>query len=125
MPTFVGIYIYPDVEVLDFTGPYEVFTTATRLALRDGQPPPFSTSTIAARKGLVRARAGLVVQPNYNFANHPPIDLLIIPGGVVTSELENPEVVRWSYVPYHLYSVFPVLASRRILHTIQWGKHLL
>ena len=95
MPTFVGIYIYPDVEVLDFTGPYEVFSTATRLALRDGQPPPFSTSTIAARKGLVRARAGLVVQPNYNFANHPPIDLLIIPGGVVTSELENPEVVRW------------------------------
>ena len=83
MPTFVGIYIYPDVEVLDFTGPYEVFSTATRLALRDGQPPPFSTSTIAARKGLVRARAGLVVQPNYNFANHPPI------------ELENPEVVRW------------------------------
>lgn len=95
MPTFVGIYIYPDVEVLDFTGPYEVFSTATRLALRNGQPPPFSTSTVAARKGLVRARAGLVVQPNYNFANHPPIDLLIIPGGVVTSELENPEVVRW------------------------------
>ena len=62
MPTFVGIYIYPDVEVLDFTGPYEVFSTATRLALRNGQPPPFSTSTIAARKGLVRARAGLVVE---------------------------------------------------------------
>ena len=80
MPTFVGIYVYPDVEVIDFTGPYEVFTTATRLALRDGQPPPFSTSTIAARKGLVRARAGLVVQPNYNFANHPTIDLLIVPG---------------------------------------------
>jgi len=95
MPTFVGIYVYPDVEVLDFTGPYEVFTTATRLALRDGHPPPFSTSTIAARKGLVRARAGLVVQPNYNFANHPTIDLLIVPGGVVTNELENPEVVRW------------------------------
>lgn len=95
MPTLVGIYIYPDVEVLDFAGPYEVFSTATRLALRDGQPPPFSVSTIAARKGLVRARAGLVVQPNYNFANHPLIDLLIVPGGVVTSELENPEVVRW------------------------------
>lgn len=79
MPTAVGIYLYPDVEVLDFAGPYEVFTTATRVALRDGMPPPFSTATIAARKGLVRARAGLVVQPNFNFANHPPIDLLLFP----------------------------------------------
>lgn len=95
MPTSVGIYLYPDVEVLDFAGPYEVFTTATRVALREGMPPPFSTSTIAARKGLVRARAGLVVQPNYNFANHPPLDLLIVPGGVVQTELENPEVVQW------------------------------
>jgi len=95
MPTSVGIYLYPDVEVLDFAGPYEVFTTATRVALREGNPPPFSSFTIAARKGLVRARAGLVVQPNFNFANHPPIDLLIIPGGVVTAELENLEVVRW------------------------------
>lgn len=95
MPTFVGIYVYPDIEVLEFTGPYEVFTAATRVALRDGLPPPFTTSTIAARKGLVRTRAGLVVQPNYNFANHPAIDLLIIPGGVVANELENLEVVRW------------------------------
>jgi transcriptional regulator GlxA family with amidase domain len=58
-------------------------------------PPPFSTFTIAARKGLVRARAGLVVQPNFNFANHSPIDLLIVPGGVVIAELEKPEVIRW------------------------------
>jgi transcriptional regulator GlxA family with amidase domain len=95
MPTSVGIYLYPDVEVLDFAGPYEVFTTATRVALRENMPPPFSTFTIAARKGLVRARAGLVVQPNFNFANHSPIDLLIVPGGVVTAELEKPEVIRW------------------------------
>jgi transcriptional regulator GlxA family with amidase domain len=95
MPTSVGIYLYPDVEVLDFAGPYEVFTTANRVALRQGTPPPFTTSTIAARKGLVRARAGLVVQPNHNFANHPPLDLLIIPGGVVAAEMGKPEVVRW------------------------------
>ncbi len=95
MPTSVGIYLYPEVEILDFTGPYQVFSTATRLAVGGDMPPPFSTFTIAARKGLVRARGGLVVQPNYNFANHPAIDLLIVPGGVVNAELENPEVIRW------------------------------
>jgi putative intracellular protease/amidase len=30
----IGIYIYDEVEVLDFTGPYEVFTTAARVRMR-------------------------------------------------------------------------------------------
>lgn len=30
----VGIYLFPEIEVLDFAGPYEVFTTATRVAAR-------------------------------------------------------------------------------------------
>ncbi|RML64716.1 hypothetical protein APX70_07577, partial [Pseudomonas syringae pv. maculicola] len=34
MPLNIGIYVYDDVEVLDFAGPYEVFTTATRMHAR-------------------------------------------------------------------------------------------
>lgn len=30
----VGIFLFPEIEVLDFAGPYEVFTTATRVAAR-------------------------------------------------------------------------------------------
>ena len=30
----VGVFVFPDVEVLDFAGPYEVFTTAARVSLR-------------------------------------------------------------------------------------------
>ncbi|MBD1912940.1 DJ-1/PfpI family protein [Leptolyngbya sp. FACHB-8] len=93
----VGIYIFPDVEVLDFAGPYEVFTTASRVFKRANLslPEPFTVFTIAPQPSTIRARAGLVVQPDYTFANHPPIDLLLIPGGVVTKELETPDVVEW------------------------------
>lgn len=93
----VGIFVFDDVEVLDFAGPYEVFTTATRMhARRDGQAPPlFSVFTVAQTGANVRARAGLPVLPDFHFANHPPIDVLIIPGGVVNAELDKPGVARW------------------------------
>ena len=45
----VGIFVFPGVEVLDFAGPYEVFTTASRVHLRmhPETPPPFEVFTIA------------------------------------------------------------------------------
>lgn len=56
----VGIYLFDQVEVLDFAGPYEVFTTASRVALRREPmaPPHFHTFSVARVAGLVRARAG-------------------------------------------------------------------
>jgi transcriptional regulator GlxA family with amidase domain len=87
----VGIFIFDNVEVLDFAGPYEVFTTATRVA----KAPLFEVFTIAAGSDPVRARAGLLVCPDHALGAHPAIDLLIVPGGVVTAEMEKPEVIRW------------------------------
>ena len=43
----------------------------------------------------MRARAGLSVFPDYDFSHHPEINLLIIPGGVVTAELARHEVIQW------------------------------
>lgn len=93
----IGIYIFPDVEVLDFTGPYEVFTTASRVYLRmhPESPPPFEVFTIAQDKEATTARAGLSVLPDYATTSHPAIDLLIIPGGVVTGELNKAGVITW------------------------------
>ncbi len=93
----VAILVFPEVEVLDFAGPYEVFTTASRAHLLDlpGSAAPFSVFTVAREAGPVRARAGLVVIPDHDFTNHPPVDLLIIPGGVVTAELQTPAVAEW------------------------------
>jgi transcriptional regulator GlxA family with amidase domain len=85
------------VEVLDFCGPFEVFTTASRVLKRGNPalPEPFVVFTVAREAGPIRARAGLVVQPDYVFAEHPPIGVLLVPGGVVTAELRRPEVTAW------------------------------
>lgn len=93
----VGIYLFADVEVLDFAGPFEVFTTASRVFRKSSPtaPDPFTVCTIARGGGPVRARAGLEVRPDCSVDRHPPLDVLIVPGGVVTAELANPDVLRW------------------------------
>lgn len=93
----IGIYVYHGAEVLDFAGPYEVFTTATRVkAGRDSAAAPiFNVFLIAQGINPVQARANFTVQPHYSFEDHPFVDVLIIPGGIHTNELENLELMRW------------------------------
>lgn len=90
----VGIYLYDEVEVLDFAGPFEVFSVATRVAPRQ-TPPPFSVITLSADGGRIAARGRLGVAPAYGLDGHPDIDLLIVPGGVVDAELARPAVIDW------------------------------
>jgi len=93
----VGIYIYDEVEVLDFAGPYEVFSTAARVYQRQNRDRPklFDVITIAEQKGMIKVRGGLLVQPGFDIAQHPPLDVLIVPGGVVTAELQRETVIGW------------------------------
>ncbi|RML93374.1 DJ-1/PfpI family protein [Pseudomonas savastanoi] len=97
MPLNIGIYVYDDVEVLDFAGPYEVFTTATRMHARNSRDDRqlFNVFTIGRSTAPVRARAGLKVDPDFSINDHPAIDCLIVPGGVVTAELEKTDVIHW------------------------------
>jgi transcriptional regulator GlxA family with amidase domain len=93
----VGILLYDEVEVLDFAGPFEVFNTASRLRARQqpGMPPAFNVLTVAETIAPVRARGGLVVQPQYAIPDHPPLDVLIVPGGVHAPQLERIQVIGW------------------------------
>jgi len=93
----VGIYLFNQVEVLDFAGPFEVFSTASRVKLRLDQDAdePFRVFTISETGQNIHARGGLEVKPNYHFNNHPNINLLIIPGGVVTEEINKEDVIEW------------------------------
>jgi transcriptional regulator GlxA family with amidase domain len=93
----VGIYLFDDVEVLDFAGPFEVFSTASRVKsrLEPDAPKPFDVFTMADAMRTVRARGGLMVQPHVDIAHHPPLDVLVIPGGVVTAELQREAIIGW------------------------------
>lgn len=93
----IGIYIFDQVEVLDFAGPFEVFTTATRVFLKHekGTNAPFEVVTIARTKAAIRARAGLVIAPDFTIENHPKLDALLIPGGVVDEELKSQALCEW------------------------------
>jgi transcriptional regulator GlxA family with amidase domain len=97
MTLAVGIYIFDEIEVLDLGGPFEVFSTASRMKARlsPSSAKPFEVFTIADKMRPIRARGGLMVQPAYDLANHPVIDVLIVPGGVVTEELKREEIIRW------------------------------
>ncbi|MFV8783643.1 DJ-1/PfpI family protein [Microbulbifer sp. SA54] len=88
----VGIYIYENAEVLDFSGPFEVFSTANRLASAEEQ---FDVFLVAEHSTPVAARGGFSVNPHYDFSSHPKIDVLIVVGGVHTGELAKPEVIDW------------------------------
>lgn len=89
----VGIYIYDHVEVLDFAGPFEVFSTATRIS--GESPDPFTVFLIGETGGTVAARAGFSVNPSYGFADHPKIDVLIVPGGMHMEEQRKPRTIAW------------------------------
>ena len=89
----VGILIFDDVEVLDFAGPFEVFSR-TRLtpgpeARRSEESAPFRVFTVARTRDLVRATGGLRVAPDFSFEDAPHIDVLVIPGGFGTRPLLN------------------------------------
>ncbi len=93
----IGIYVYNEAEVLDFAGPYEVFTTAARVKprLEPNSPKLFDVFLVAEKSGTISARANFMVQPHYPISDHPAIDVLIVPGGVHIHELEKSNVIDW------------------------------
>jgi transcriptional regulator GlxA family with amidase domain len=93
----VGILVFPDVEVLDFCGPFEVFS-ATRLdeSRRREEPSPFEVVLVALSMEQVKATGGLRVLPDHDLENCPQLDLLVAPGGWGTRGLVNDDrVIKW------------------------------
>lgn len=89
----VGIFLFDDVEVLDFAGPFEVFSV-TEI---ENDQQPFVVETVSEKGNLVIATNGLKIQPDYSFDNVPKFDILILPGGLGAREREmyNDNVINW------------------------------
>ena len=88
----LAILVFDDVEVLDFCGPFEVFSVANRFT----DPPAFSVLTVAEKAGPVVTRGGLSVNPHHRIADSPQPDILLVPGGQGTrKEMHNPVLIDW------------------------------
>ncbi|MEL7143106.1 MAG: DJ-1/PfpI family protein [Cyanobacteria bacterium J06554_3] len=99
-PTKVAILLFDDVEVLDFAGPFEVFSiTGQQQGLT-----PFEVYTVA-EKAPISARNNLSINPHYTLDDCPPPDILIVPGGGgyradgtpygTRKEINNPALLDW------------------------------
>ena len=97
----VAIFIFNEVEVLDFAGPFEVFSVA---GLRTMSVPPFEVFTVA-QFDTINARNHLTVKPTYTLDKAPKADIIVIPGGGgihpdgtpfgSRREMNNPIVLKW------------------------------
>ena len=80
----LGIYVFKDVEIVDFAAPHGVFSVARRF------DPELEAFLIAESMRPVQAQAGFTVLPNYSFSDTPAMDAFLIPGGFGTrQELHN------------------------------------
>jgi transcriptional regulator GlxA family with amidase domain len=92
----IGVLLFPNVELLDFCGPLEVFSVASRLMDNPDSAAGLRAFTIAQEKSPVMTRAGLQVLPDYSLEEHPGMDILVVPGGSGTRHAaENAELIDW------------------------------
>ena len=96
----VGIFIFDSVEILDFSGPYEVFAS-TRISNKSHAsinklPCPFNVFTFSEKNKIITSTGGLLVKSNFTLSNCPQLDLLIVPGGIGTRALlNNNKILNW------------------------------
>jgi transcriptional regulator GlxA family with amidase domain len=93
----VGIMLFENIEVLDFCGPFEVFSV-TRLneERRREDPSPFDVLLVAEKNEPVVTTGGMKVIPDHTFESCPKLDILVVPGGWGTrKELKNPVMLDW------------------------------
>lgn len=109
----VLIFLFNEVEVLDFAGPFEVLS----LAQKNNQPF-FNVRTISETGEAIRARNGLTVLPDYSFDTWKgDADLVIIPGGYGAREIEihNQKVLTWIQQVYERTNILASVCTGAFL----------
>ncbi|MEA2491110.1 MAG: hypothetical protein QOH21_2902 [Acidobacteriota bacterium] len=110
-PATVAILLFNGVQTIDYTGPYEVLADAMWQGDR-----AFRVFTVAKSAATIRTAAGMVVTPEFTFAEAPHADIVIIPGGAVTPVVDDPDVIAW---------VKKVTADARIVMSVCNGAFFL
>jgi transcriptional regulator GlxA family with amidase domain len=93
--TTYGLLIFDGAEELDWVGPWEIFTVS-EMVLNGGTLPPGRVVSIAEDGGVVRCNKGLRVLADHDLGDHPPLDVVLVPGGQGTRrEADNDKVLAW------------------------------
>jgi len=79
----VGIYLFDDVEVLDFAGPFEVFSVAAQLSRNE----ELKVFTFSDEGRTIKAVNGLSVNPDSDLFKLDKVDFLVFPGGQGSNEV--------------------------------------
>jgi len=97
----IAIVLFDRVEVLDFAGPFEVFSSCGAHGEHKGH---YNVYTVAERNPVI-ARGGLSISPSYLFENCPKPDIFLVPGGGgytdsgvpfgSRKEMDNPIMLQW------------------------------
>ena len=87
----VAVFIFDDVEVLDFAGPFEVFNVTGEVI----EPAPFNTYTVALTEKPIKARGKLSINPHYSINNCPDPDIILLPGGYADHLMYDERLLNW------------------------------
>lgn len=89
-PLRLAVLLFEGVEIIDYTGPWEVFGQASI-----HNHPAFEIYSVAQMSGPLTTAMGMSVNPTYTFANAPAPDVILLPGGNVRPQLDNTAVLSW------------------------------
>jgi len=124
-----GILVFDEVEELDFIGPWEMLTMWSKVA--EG---PKQCLVVAQSMAPVTCAKGLSINPHCSFADCPPLDYLLVPGGQGTRrEVGNPLLLDFvASQARHCKAVLSVCTGAFVLHaagllggrkaTTHWGS---
>ena len=95
-PRQIEFLAFPDVQLLDVTGPFQVFASANRLLTEAGQPPPYALTVVAAVPGPIVSSSGLALVAEALPSPDLALDTLIIAGGMgVDAARRDRALVQW------------------------------
>ena len=83
----VSLLLFDQVDLLDVGGPYEVFLTANRLAVREGRVAPFEVDTVSLDGAPVSSHGGMGLVPTASADVLDSTDLLVVPGAIALDDV--------------------------------------
>ena len=90
----IGFVLFDGAEELDWVGPFEVFTMARQVAEGVGRAASIRAVLISRDGQVVEGAKGMRVEVDASFDTAPPLDVLLIPGGIGTrAEMKRPDML--------------------------------